>query len=60
MADYSGVLLGMGNPLLDISAVVDDDFLNKYFASSFLPYCVLISYLTSFQFFFGIYIVFVM
>ncbi|KAJ0088520.1 hypothetical protein Patl1_32128 [Pistacia atlantica] len=29
MAD-SGVLLGMGNPLLDISAVVDDDFLNKY------------------------------
>ncbi|KAI6673262.1 hypothetical protein NL676_001168 [Syzygium grande] len=25
-----GVLLGMGNPLLDISAVVDDDFLRKY------------------------------
>jgi len=25
-----GVLLGMGNPLLDISAVVDQDFLNKY------------------------------
>ncbi|XP_073002533.1 adenosine kinase 2-like [Typha latifolia] len=25
-----GILLGMGNPLLDISAVVDDDFLNKY------------------------------
>ncbi|KAK7285036.1 hypothetical protein RJT34_19793 [Clitoria ternatea] len=25
-----GVLLGMGNPLLDISAVVDDDFLKKY------------------------------
>ncbi|KAK9682095.1 hypothetical protein RND81_10G049800 [Saponaria officinalis] len=28
--EYDGVLLGMGNPLLDISAVVDDDFLNKY------------------------------
>ncbi|CAI5520488.1 unnamed protein product [Closterium sp. Naga37s-1] len=25
-----GILLGMGNPLLDISAVVDDAFLNKY------------------------------
>ncbi|KAL9426747.1 hypothetical protein AB3S75_033521 [Citrus x aurantiifolia] len=25
-----GILLGMGNPLLDISSVVDDDFLNKY------------------------------
>ncbi|XP_021739824.1 adenosine kinase 2-like [Chenopodium quinoa] len=25
-----GVLLGMGNPLLDISAVVDDEFLQKY------------------------------
>ncbi|KAK9168759.1 hypothetical protein Syun_000899 [Stephania yunnanensis] len=25
-----GVLLGMGNPLLDISAVVDDKFLTKY------------------------------
>lgn len=25
-----GVLLGMGNPLLDISATVDDDFLKKY------------------------------
>eukprot|EP00252_Welwitschia_mirabilis_P004282 TRINITY_DN1457_c0_g1_i1.p1 TRINITY_DN1457_c0_g1~~TRINITY_DN1457_c0_g1_i1.p1 ORF type:complete len:342 (-),score=77.80 TRINITY_DN1457_c0_g1_i1:307-1332(-) len=25
-----GVLLGMGNPLLDISCVVDDDFLKKY------------------------------
>jgi adenosine kinase len=25
-----GVLLGMGNPLLDISAVVDEDFMNKY------------------------------
>jgi adenosine kinase len=24
-----GVLLGMGNPLLDISAVVDDAFLTK-------------------------------
>ncbi|KAF2295718.1 hypothetical protein GH714_033714 [Hevea brasiliensis] len=27
---YEGILLGMGNPLLDISAVVDEDFLNKY------------------------------
>lgn len=25
-----GTLLGMGNPLLDISAVVDEDFLKKY------------------------------
>lgn len=25
-----GILLGMGNPLLDISAVVDDEFLKKY------------------------------
>jgi adenosine kinase len=25
-----GVLLGMGNPLLDISAVVEQDFLDKY------------------------------
>ena len=25
-----GVLLGMGNPLLDITAVVDGDFLTKY------------------------------
>ncbi|KAL9997104.1 putative adenosine kinase [Helianthus debilis subsp. tardiflorus] len=30
MADYEGILLGMGNPLLDISAVVDQDFLKKY------------------------------
>ncbi|KAK9049795.1 hypothetical protein SSX86_031236, partial [Deinandra increscens subsp. villosa] len=30
MADYEGILLGMGNPLLDISAVVDEDFLSKY------------------------------
>ncbi|NP_001312423.1 adenosine kinase 2-like [Nicotiana tabacum] len=28
--EYEGILLGMGNPLLDISAVVDQDFLNKY------------------------------
>nr|GEY11488.1 adenosine kinase 2 [Tanacetum cinerariifolium] len=28
MAEYEGVLLGMGNPLLDISAVVDEAFLN--------------------------------
>nr|DAD26749.1 TPA_asm: hypothetical protein HUJ06_028217 [Nelumbo nucifera] len=27
---YEGILLGMGNPLLDISAVVDDEFLKKY------------------------------
>ncbi|XP_020094386.1 adenosine kinase 2-like [Ananas comosus] len=27
---YEGILLGMGNPLLDISAVVDEEFLNKY------------------------------
>ncbi|XVF76398.1 hypothetical protein PTKIN_Ptkin13bG0263400 [Pterospermum kingtungense] len=27
---YERVLLGMGNPLLDISAVVDEDFLKKY------------------------------
>ncbi|KAF5197018.1 Adenosine kinase protein [Thalictrum thalictroides] len=27
---YEGILLGMGNPLLDISAVVDDAFLDKY------------------------------
>ncbi|KAH7662681.1 Adenosine kinase protein [Dioscorea alata] len=27
---YEGILLGMGNPLLDISAVVDEDFLNRY------------------------------
>ncbi|CAH1438415.1 unnamed protein product [Lactuca virosa] len=30
MAEYEGILLGMGNPLLDISAVVDEDFLKKY------------------------------
>jgi len=29
MAATEGVLLGMGNPLLDISAVVDDAFLAK-------------------------------
>ncbi|XP_076940080.1 adenosine kinase 2-like [Bidens hawaiensis] len=29
-ADYKGILLGMGNPLLDISAVVDHQFLSKY------------------------------
>ncbi|KAK4345593.1 hypothetical protein RND71_035769 [Anisodus tanguticus] len=28
--EYEGILLGMGNPLLDISAVIDQDFLNKY------------------------------
>ncbi|KAI3809208.1 hypothetical protein L1987_25178 [Smallanthus sonchifolius] len=30
MADYEEILLGMGNPLLDISALVDQDFLTKY------------------------------
>lgn len=25
-----GLILGLGNPLLDISAVVDEDFLKKY------------------------------
>ncbi|XP_076911081.1 adenosine kinase 2-like [Bidens hawaiensis] len=30
VADYKGILLGMGNPLLDISAVVDQHFLAKY------------------------------
>jgi len=33
-----GVLLGMGNPLLDISAVVDEDFLKKYVASFLLSF----------------------
>jgi hypothetical protein len=33
----NGVLLGMGNPLLDISAVVDEDFLTKYAARSHSP-----------------------
>ncbi|KAL8093243.1 hypothetical protein AgCh_035218 [Apium graveolens] len=28
--ESEGILLGMGNPLLDISAVVDNDFLTKY------------------------------
>ncbi|XP_022841737.1 adenosine kinase 2-like isoform X2 [Olea europaea var. sylvestris] len=28
--EYEGILLGMGNPLLDISAVVDQEFLNKF------------------------------
>ncbi|KAF3623741.1 Adenosine kinase [Capsicum chinense] len=28
--ECDGILLGMGNPLLDISAVVNQDFLNKY------------------------------
>ncbi|CAD5330680.1 unnamed protein product [Arabidopsis thaliana] len=29
-SNYDGIFLGMGNPLLDISAVVDDEFLTKY------------------------------
>lgn len=28
-SDFDGILLGMGNPLLDVSAVVDQEFLNK-------------------------------
>ncbi|KAL0375070.1 UNVERIFIED_CONTAM: Adenosine kinase [Sesamum radiatum] len=28
--EYEGILLGMGNPLLDISAIVDQGFLDKY------------------------------
>lgn len=28
--EHEGILLGMGNPLLDISAVVDQEFLDKY------------------------------
>ncbi|KAL0333372.1 UNVERIFIED_CONTAM: Adenosine kinase [Sesamum angustifolium] len=28
--EFEGILLGMGNPLLDISAVVDQEFLDKY------------------------------
>lgn len=32
-----GVLLGMGNPLLDISAVVDEAFLAKYAPISLAP-----------------------
>ncbi|CAF1999548.1 unnamed protein product, partial [Brassica oleracea] len=27
--NYAGILLGMGNPLLDISSLVDDEFLTK-------------------------------
>lgn len=27
--EYDGVLLGMGNPLLDISAIVDQEFIDK-------------------------------
>jgi hypothetical protein len=34
---YEGVLLGMGNPLLDISAVVDEAFLAKYAPRSRSP-----------------------
>jgi adenosine kinase len=30
MSGLVGALLGMGNPLLDISAVVDQAFLDKY------------------------------
>ncbi|PIN07855.1 putative pfkB family carbohydrate kinase [Handroanthus impetiginosus] len=32
--EYEGILLGMGNPLLDISAVVDQEFLEKYVLKS--------------------------
>ncbi len=30
MANVEGALVGLGNPLLDISAVVDQAFLDKY------------------------------
>jgi adenosine kinase len=30
MAGLEGALLGMGNPLLDVSSVVDQAFLDKY------------------------------
>lgn len=44
---YERILLGMGNPLLDISAVVDDDFLHRYFpiVSRFF-YCPFLWYKT--------------
>ncbi|KAG5083830.1 hypothetical protein JHK84_053868 [Glycine max] len=37
-----GTLLGMGNPLLDISAVVDEDFLKKYHRTLFNFHAVLL------------------
>lgn len=33
---YEGILMGMGNPLLDISAVVDEEFLQKYVTHTIL------------------------
>lgn len=30
MSGLNGVVLGLGNPLLDVSAVVDQAFLDKY------------------------------
>lgn len=30
ICDQEGLLIGIGNPLLDISAIVDEDLLNKY------------------------------
>jgi hypothetical protein len=30
MASFDGALVGLGNPLLDVSAVVDQAFLDKY------------------------------
>ena len=27
---HEGILMGMGNPLLDISAAVDENYLQKY------------------------------
>lgn len=30
MANFDGALVGLGNPLLDVSAVVDQAFLDKY------------------------------
>ena len=39
---YEGILLGMGNPLLDISAVVDEAFLAKYSRSHSITLCSLL------------------
>ncbi len=38
VAGLKGVLVGMGNPLLDISAVVDQEFMDKYGVS----FCLLL------------------
>jgi hypothetical protein len=36
-----GILLGMGNPLLDISSVVDDEFLQKCVTRAILSFWLL-------------------